>query len=77
MNKQDKFYLEIHKSMKLISKKTSYNNHKKSHINKSVDENKSEQKMNKTLNKIKSNNNIIPKEKTQITLWTTSKKVKK
>ena len=49
--------------MKLISKKTSYNNHKKSHINKSVDENKSEQKMNKTLNKIKSNNNIIQKEK--------------
>ena len=63
MNKQDKLYLEIHKSLKLISKKTSYNNYKKSHINKSVDENKSEQKMNKTLNKIKSNNNIIPKVK--------------
>ena len=63
MNKQDKLYLEIHKSLKLISKKTSYNNYKKSHINKSVDENKSEQKMNKTLNKIKSNNNIIQKEK--------------
>ena len=63
MNKQDKLYLDIHKSLKLISKKTSYNNYKKSHINKSVDENKSEQKMNKTLNKIKSNNNIIPKEK--------------
>ena len=53
----------MHKSLKLISKKTSYNNYKKSHINKSVDENKSEQKMNKTLNKIKSNNNIILKEK--------------
>ena len=63
MNKQDKLDLEIHKSLKLISKKTSYNNYKKSHINKSVDENKSEQKMNKTLNKIKTNNNIIPKEK--------------
>ena len=63
MNKQDKLYLDIHKSLKLISKKTSYNNYKKSHINKSVDENKSEQKMNKTLNKIKSNNNIIPKVK--------------
>ena len=47
----------MHKSMKSISKKTSYNNSKKSHIyyNKSIDD-KSEQKMNKTLNKIKSNN---------------------
>ena len=61
MNKQDKLYLDIHKSLKLISKKTSYNNYKKSHINKSVDENKSEQKMNKTIKKIKTNNNIIPK----------------
>ena len=54
----------MHKSMKSISKKTSYNNSKKSHIyyNKSIDD-KSEQKMNKTLNKIKSNNIIIKKEK--------------
>jgi hypothetical protein len=55
----------MHKSLKSISKKTSYNNSKKSHIynNKSIDD-KSETKMNKTLNKIKSsNNNFIKKEK--------------
>ena len=65
-NHKDKIYLEIHKSLKLISKKVSYNNSKKHHnySNKSVDDNKTDQKMNKTLNKIKSNNtNIINKEK--------------
>ena len=63
---KDKLYLEIHKSLKLISKKASYHNSKKYHNNsdKSVDENKTEQKLNKTLNKIKSNNNnVVNKEK--------------
>ncbi len=42
----------------------SYNNSKQcNHSNKSIDDNKSEQKMNKTLNKIKSNNNFIHKGK--------------
>ena len=61
-NKQDKLSLEIHKSLKLISKKGSYNNSKKSNnnSNKSIDEIKSDQKMNKTLNKIRSNNNNNP-----------------
>jgi hypothetical protein len=64
-NKQDKLSLEIHKSLKLISKKGSYNNSKKSNnnSNKSIDEIKSDKKMNKTLNKIKSNNNPINKGK--------------
>ena len=64
-NKQDKLSLEIHKSLKLISKKGSYNNSKKSNnnSNKSIDEIKSDKKMNKTLNKIKSNNNPLNKGK--------------
>ena len=55
----------MHKSFKIISKKTSYNNYKKGYNygNKSIDDNKSDQKLNKTLNKIKSNNNIIQKDK--------------
>ena len=55
-SKQDKLNLEIHKSVKVISKKDSYN--KKSNSILAENKIKSDNKLNKTLNNVKSNENI-------------------
>ena len=55
-SKQDKLQLEIHKSVKVISKKDSYN--KKSNSILAENKIKSDNKLNKTLNNVKSNENI-------------------
>ena len=56
LNKQDKLHLEIHKSVKLLSKKDSYN--KKSNSILAENKVKSDEKLNKTLNNVKSNESI-------------------